>query len=329
MAAEQSGSSQPNGYITQAQRRARANWESGVLALELQHKWDNEGDYRIHSAETENDFQLLENQLGNDIASLHHAIGDASSGPEEVELKAITTALLAKLKGLIIRSNRPPITRGGGRGKKPPLSVRKKAVAQLNRIGRGKRIAKKGGKGVINTIINKLPLELHAPGGYHYLGPGTRYEERRFGHFGQTVDPRNGIKHSDPINDLDAAAMEHDQAYTTHKDVPNRTVADKVLREKAQKIYRDKSKGWKQRGLAFATDKIFAVKNKLGMGVKKKKKKKKGGNVFTYFTPQGQSSHRVDPAILAQLFPNSGAGIKRKNQTKKRTIKGGGIAYLT
>lgn len=32
-------------------------------------------------------------------------------------------------------------------------------------------------EGVVNTLINKLPVELHLLG-YHYCGPGTRLKER-------------------------------------------------------------------------------------------------------------------------------------------------------
>jgi hypothetical protein len=30
------------------------------------------------------------------------------------------------------------------------------------------------GAGFVNSLINKLPVELHLPGGYQYCGPGTK-----------------------------------------------------------------------------------------------------------------------------------------------------------
>ena len=47
------------------------------------------------------------------------------------------------------------------------------------------------GKGLVNSIIDKLPVELHIPG-YQYCGPGTKLKER--------------LARGDPgINPLDAA----------------------------------------------------------------------------------------------------------------------------
>lgn len=37
---------------------------------------------------------------------------------------------------------------------------------------------KKCGNRLLNKIINKLPVELHIPGGYQYAGPGTKLEKR-------------------------------------------------------------------------------------------------------------------------------------------------------
>ncbi|KAJ8915447.1 hypothetical protein NQ315_003209 [Exocentrus adspersus] len=33
------------------------------------------------------------------------------------------------------------------------------------------------GAGIINTLINKLPFELHIPGDYQFCGPGTNVEK--------------------------------------------------------------------------------------------------------------------------------------------------------
>lgn len=112
---------------------------------------------------------------------------------------------------------------------------------------------------ILNTAISHLPNELHVPG-YHYLGPGTKFEERQYGEFGKTRDSK-GRLNKDPINSLDAAAMEHDKAYATYPDVKRRAESDLVLRRKAQDIARDSSKSWSERIPAYATDKIFQLKN--------------------------------------------------------------------
>lgn len=55
------------------------------------------------------------------------------------------------------------------------------------------------GRGLLNKIINKLPVELHIPG-YQFCGPGTKLAKR--------------IARGDHgINPLDTACKEHDIAY--------------------------------------------------------------------------------------------------------------------
>jgi hypothetical protein len=129
------------------------------------------------------------------------------------------------------------------------------------------------GKGVINDIINKLPIELHAPG-YHYLGPGTKYEERRHGDFGRTRD-KEGRLNSDPVNELDSIAMEHDDAYHHAKDVPTRRIADKKFLEQTRSIYRNPKKKLKERAFAFLSNKLIGLKNRFGSGIKIKIIRKK------------------------------------------------------
>lgn len=54
------------------------------------------------------------------------------------------------------------------------------------------------GGGLVDSILTKLPVELHIPG-YQYCGPGTKLQKR--------------LTRGDPgINPLDAACKEHDIA---------------------------------------------------------------------------------------------------------------------
>ena len=76
------------------------------------------------------------------------------------------------------------------------------------------------GDGLLNTAINKLPFELHIPGGYRFCGPGTKLEKRL----------ARGDK---GINELDEACKEHDIAYSKEKDLEHRHKADRILADKA------------------------------------------------------------------------------------------------
>ena len=75
----------------------------------------------------------------------------------------------------------------------------------------------KKGRGLLNDIINKLPIELHIPC-YRFCGPGTKLEER----LGQTG-----------INPLDSACKQHDIQYSKYQDLENRHQADLILQQKA------------------------------------------------------------------------------------------------
>lgn len=75
------------------------------------------------------------------------------------------------------------------------------------------------GGGILNTIINKLPVELHLPG-YRFCGPGTKLNKRL---------ARGDVG----INPLDEACREHDIAYAQNSDLASRHAADKVLKDKA------------------------------------------------------------------------------------------------
>lgn len=76
-----------------------------------------------------------------------------------------------------------------------------------------------GGKGFVNSLINKLPVELHIPG-YQYCGPGTKLQKR--------------LDRGDRgINLLDKACKDHDIVYSNHKDISERRAADQVLINKA------------------------------------------------------------------------------------------------
>ena len=67
-------------------------------------------------------------------------------------------------------------------------------------------------------------------------------------------------------NELDKACFQHDSAYADHKDLINRTEADKVLRDKAYDIASNPEYDGYQRGLASMVYKFFDKKS-MGSGI--------------------------------------------------------------
>ena len=136
----------------------------------------------------------------------------------------------------------------------------------------------------MNNIINKFLLtgdkfmpEMHLRQPqfvYSACGTFTRHKER-IKKFKQTGDTRYNYR-----NELDKAWFQHDSAYADHKDLINRTEADKVLRDKAYNIASNPEYDGYQRGLASMVYKFFDKKSKAepsslectGSGFKKLKK---------------------------------------------------------
>ncbi|KAJ8916447.1 hypothetical protein NQ315_014661, partial [Exocentrus adspersus] len=75
------------------------------------------------------------------------------------------------------------------------------------------------GEGVLNTLINKLPFELHIPR-YQFCGPGTKLEKRL-------------AKGQQGINPLDSACRKHDIAYSQSNTLQDRHKADRELENRA------------------------------------------------------------------------------------------------
>ena len=99
---------------------------------------------------------------------------------------------------------------------------------------------------------------------YSTCGPFTRHKER-IKEFKRTGDTRYIYR-----NELDKACFQHDSAYADHKDLINRTEADKVLRDKVYDIASNPKYDGYQRGLASMVYKFFDKKS-TGSGFKKLK----------------------------------------------------------
>ena len=126
----------------------------------------------------------------------------------------------------------------------------------------------------MNNAINKFLLagdklmpEMHLRQPrffYRTCGPFTRHKER-IKEFKRTGDTRYIYR-----NELDKACFQHDSAYADHKDLINRTEADKVLRDKAYYIASNPKYNGYQRGLASMVYKFFDKKS-MDSGFKKLK----------------------------------------------------------
>ena len=122
----------------------------------------------------------------------------------------------------------------------------------------------------MNNIINKFLLagdkfmpEMHLRQPrlvYSACGPFTRHKER-IKEFKRTRDTRYIYR-----NELDKACFQHDSAYADHKDLINRTEADKVLRDKAYDIASNPEYDGYERGLASMVYKLFDKKS-TGSGI--------------------------------------------------------------
>ena len=120
----------------------------------------------------------------------------------------------------------------------------------------------------MNNVINKFLLagdkfmpEMHLRQPrfvYSACGPFTRHKER-IKEFKRTGDRRYIYR-----NELDKACFQHDSAYADHKDLINRTEANKDLREKAYDIASNPEYDGYQRGLASMVYKFFDKKSMAG-----------------------------------------------------------------
>ena len=80
------------------------------------------------------------------------------------------------------------------------------------------------GNGILNSAINKLPVELHIPGN-NYCGPGAKLEKRL----------AQGDK---GINELDKACKKHNIAYSHTLSLNFRHEADRILAKKAMQRFK-------------------------------------------------------------------------------------------
>lgn len=113
---------------------------------------------------------------------------------------------------------------------------------------------------IVNTAIDALPVELHLPGGYRYCGPGTKLKER--------------LARGDPgINKLDEACKVHDIAYSNFSDTQRRSIADRVLLEKAWQRVKSSDASVGERAAALAVSAAMKAKNTIGGGHRRRRRR--------------------------------------------------------
>lgn len=157
-------------------------------------------------------------------------------------------------------------------------------VYQRDTDSRRRTLGRKG-FGVLNTLINKLPVELHIPG-YRFCGPGTRLSKRL----------ARGDK---GINPLDEACKEHDVAYSQFQDLQNRHEADKTLSQKAWQRFRSKDAGIGEKTAALTIAGIMKGKTKLGMGSRRRRRRsrkagrKRVGGVLSFKSAVARARNRI------------------------------------
>ena len=116
------------------------------------------------------------------------------------------------------------------------------------------------GRGIVNTLINKLPIEAHLLG-YNYCGPGTFLKQRL----------ARGDK---GVNPLDESCKEHDIMYSKFSDIGKRHEADKVLEEAAWERVKSPSSSVGEKLNAWLVTNTMKAKRKLGFGLKFPKKRR-------------------------------------------------------
>lgn len=165
-----------------------------------------------------------------------------------------------------------------------------------------------GGGSLLNSFIDKLPIELHIPT-YNYCGPGTKLNKR--------------LRRKDKgINPLDEACKEHDIAYSKFSDIKNRNIADQLLARKAFDRIKSSDAALGEKIAALAVSGVMKAKSKLGMGLKKRgkglKKRRKQAKVVSF-----QSAvTRVKRGILGKKYKNMQSAAKDSlSYIKKLKIK--------
>ena len=179
---------------------------------------------------------------------------------------------------------------------------------------------------VINKFFlagNKFMLEMHLRQPrlvYSVCGPFTRHKER-IKEFKRAGDTRYIYR-----NELDKACFQNDSAYADHKDLINRTEADKVLRDKAYDIASNPKYDGYQRGLASMVYNFFDKKS-MGTGFKKLKNTTKSNSSILADELHKLIIKKIDKRKVYSQFKDNIRGVDLADMQSLRR-KNKGIKYL-
>lgn len=155
---------------------------------------------------------------------------------------------------------------------------------------------------VLNRAIDILPVEIHLPGGYQYCGPGTDLKKR--------------LNRGDPgINKLDSACKQHDIAYSKFKDNKNRSIADRILTERAWERVKASDSSLGEKTAAWTVTNIMKAKTKFGGGKTRRKQQKKKRNVNQTKKKKPVANKKGKGLYLR---PYKGSGCKKKKTSTRR-----------
>ncbi|KAJ8910229.1 hypothetical protein NQ315_015921 [Exocentrus adspersus] len=171
-------------------------------------------------------------------------------------------------------------------------------VMTVDRVRRPRKSERKGGS-LVNSLINKLPLEIHLPG-YQYCGPGTKLEKR--------------LARGDPgKNPLDKLCKQHDVAYKDSNDLTSRHKADYSLELGAWDIVKSKDASVGEKASAWLE---WAVDSDHERPTRRHKKKSTPRQRAKYVTFGGGITRNVRTALK-----NAGGNrLIQKNLTKAANI---------
>lgn len=156
------------------------------------------------------------------------------------------------------------------------------------------------GRGLLNSIINHLPFELHLPG-YNYCGPGTKLHKRL----------QRGDK---GVNELDNACMQHDIAYDKYSNLTDRHRADLELYKMAKQRLKSKGVGKGEKLASWIVSKVMKSKMKAGAGIKS----------FKHFVSKIRTelkknkSNKKDGTSISRAFAAASKVFLNNNTSKMR-----------
>lgn len=149
------------------------------------------------------------------------------------------------------------------------------------------------GKGILNSLINHLPVPLHIWG--HWCGPGTDVK----GQLARKIAPKDK---------LDSYCKEHDIFYMNNPDTAARNKADMRLADQAWNRVTSNDASLAEKAAAYAVTNLMKAKAKLGMGLKFKNK-----NNGQFSAVRGHTRHTpLSRCVSKKSIKKSKAKTKRK-----------------